>query len=414
MGPTTLFDKSFLQSLSLDESVWFDNFFISNVCPIFFAETLADLSKKMKVDRSPEDEVRIIAAKFPESSGHPNVHHQSACLSELLGSKIPMIGQIQVAGGQFMTTSQGPTVVFQKSDEAKAFSRWSRLEFDELEREYAQQWRTTLPILDGGASAAFLSRIGVDVSSCKTLQYAKKLADDLVAGKLTFSDPFAFVFSFLNLPQEYHNRIITLWQSAGFQNMFDYAPYTAHLLSLWFFFHIALATRLVSTRCSNSTDVAYLFYLPFCRVFVSSDKLHRQVAPLFLRDDQMFVWGLDLKSDLKKLNAHYKNLPRETRERGVICFAPEPPKDGDFLVTSIWDRMCPYWRRPGEKSTSSESREFVDLAEEIRQKTKTSSVPVSEVTSELPNVQTVSVQRRIQRKKGSWFQVPKDLKDSDE
>ena len=24
MGPTTLFDKSFLQSLSVDESVWFD------------------------------------------------------------------------------------------------------------------------------------------------------------------------------------------------------------------------------------------------------------------------------------------------------------------------------------------------------------------------------------------------------
>lgn len=74
MGPTALFDKSFIQGLSLDESVWFDNFFIANVCPIFFAETLADLDKSTE-SRSPEDEVRIIADKFPERSGRPNAHH---------------------------------------------------------------------------------------------------------------------------------------------------------------------------------------------------------------------------------------------------------------------------------------------------------------------------------------------------
>jgi hypothetical protein len=28
MGPITLFDKSFIQSLSLDEAVWFDKFFM--------------------------------------------------------------------------------------------------------------------------------------------------------------------------------------------------------------------------------------------------------------------------------------------------------------------------------------------------------------------------------------------------
>jgi hypothetical protein len=46
MGPITLFDKSFIQSLSLDEAVWFDKFFMPVVCPIFFVETLADLGKE--------------------------------------------------------------------------------------------------------------------------------------------------------------------------------------------------------------------------------------------------------------------------------------------------------------------------------------------------------------------------------
>jgi hypothetical protein len=35
MGPIALFDKSFLQAISLDESVWFDHFFLAVVCPLF-------------------------------------------------------------------------------------------------------------------------------------------------------------------------------------------------------------------------------------------------------------------------------------------------------------------------------------------------------------------------------------------
>jgi len=33
MGPITLFDKSFLQFLSVDESVFFDRFFFPVICP---------------------------------------------------------------------------------------------------------------------------------------------------------------------------------------------------------------------------------------------------------------------------------------------------------------------------------------------------------------------------------------------
>jgi hypothetical protein len=43
---TTLFDKSFLQSLSVDDSVWFDQHFMPVVCPVFYVETLADLAKQ--------------------------------------------------------------------------------------------------------------------------------------------------------------------------------------------------------------------------------------------------------------------------------------------------------------------------------------------------------------------------------
>jgi hypothetical protein len=80
------------------------------------------------------------------------------------------------------------------------------------------------------------------------------------------------------------------------------------------FFQIALGADLIGTaRVSNRTDIGYLFYTPFCHVFVSSDNLHRRCAPHFLRPDQSFAWGLDLKADLNRLMNYYASRPEEEK-----------------------------------------------------------------------------------------------------
>src|SRR5580692_10986483 len=99
MGPTILFDKSFLQSLSVDESVFFDNFFIPAICPLFYVETLADLEKAVRQGRTPEDEVGIIATKVPEMSSRPLAHHRRLALGNLVGQSVPMDGRIITPGG---------------------------------------------------------------------------------------------------------------------------------------------------------------------------------------------------------------------------------------------------------------------------------------------------------------------------
>lgn len=68
MGPTLIFDKSALQGLSVDESMWLENFFITNITPLFFVETLADLEKEVRAGRTPEDIVGNIALKTPDMS----------------------------------------------------------------------------------------------------------------------------------------------------------------------------------------------------------------------------------------------------------------------------------------------------------------------------------------------------------
>jgi hypothetical protein len=129
VGPITLFDKSFLQSLSLDESVWFDHFFLTNVAPIFYVETLADLNKSAGKGRSPEQEVRIIAEKFPDMHGMPCSHHTDLCISDLLGNPVPMTGQIPMSGGRLVKHGGKPGAVFQESQESQAFSRWQKMSF---------------------------------------------------------------------------------------------------------------------------------------------------------------------------------------------------------------------------------------------------------------------------------------------
>lgn len=108
MGPIALFDKSFLQSLSLDESVFFDRFFLAVICPMFYVETLADLEKQVRHGRTPEQEVGIIANKVPEMSGTPCAYHIDAAIGTLFGHDLPMDGRIPRAGGRAVKVEAGP------------------------------------------------------------------------------------------------------------------------------------------------------------------------------------------------------------------------------------------------------------------------------------------------------------------
>src|SRR5437588_11119588 len=100
MGPIALFDKSFIQSLSLDEAVFFDHFFLPVICPVFYVETLADLEKVVRQGRTPEQEVGVIADKVPEMSGGPCAFHADLAAANLFGQSVAIDGRIPTAGRQ--------------------------------------------------------------------------------------------------------------------------------------------------------------------------------------------------------------------------------------------------------------------------------------------------------------------------
>jgi hypothetical protein len=412
MGPIALFDKSFLQSLSLDESVWFDQFYIPNISPLFYVETLADLDKEMSRGRTAEQVVGNIAEKSPQLSGAPNVHHSELLLANLLGQPVPMTNRPIVAGGRSVESGGRKGVNIDISPEAKAFNRWQDGEYQQIERDFAKVWRTNIKSMSFEGSANYAQKLGIDISLCKNIQDAFASASQIVTNSGKPYDLIAFIVQTLGIPREYHHEFVKRYQVSGFPPLIHYAPYAAHVIKVEVFFHICVTRGFISAaRPSNKIDIAYLHYLPFCNVFVSGDKLHRSTANLFLGKRQRFVWGPDLKEDLNKLNDYYLKLPQETKDRGVISFASKPPTEEKFLTAELWDMLGTSWRTESENIAPVSEEANEKLLRHIKAFTDAPTLPADQMPGPTEELDSLSIQRSIRRKRGSWYQVPKDLKD---
>jgi len=416
MGPIALFDKSFLQSLTVDESVWFDHFFYANVCPLFYVETLADLTKgTTSSGRTAEDTVRIIADKTPVLGGAPCVHHRELCISNLMGRPVPMSGQIPRAGGRPVQSPDGKRgLIFDESPEARAFTRWQHQDFQEVERRYARGWRDMLTNLDLPATAERMRALGINSKECRTVEQAHAIATQLVHGRTQPFEQMALLFSFLYIPPDLQRRILQRWAIDQNRPLGEYAPYAAHVLVVEIFFQIALAANLVSdARASNRVDISYLCYLPFCMVFISSDKLHRKCSSPFLRQNQDFVWGPDLKAEFERQNAEFSKLPKEVLETGLMKFARGPIGQENNLLQALWDRHTPGWRKREEKSIPLTPELEKMLVEKLKAFAKTPTVMEPELEDEA-DLDQMSIQRLVPKRKGNWWLLPKDLKVDDD
>lgn len=160
MGPILILDKSALQSLSLDESVWLDAFFATNITPLLYVETLADLTKTDKKGRSGEQIVSEIAYKTPVDSSFPNILHRTLVGQDLLGNKVEMTNRPIVTGGQPKKDPEGKIGFhFDEFPEQAAFSRWFDGKFTDIERYAAQEWRAALNSLDPTTTIGWVKNI---------------------------------------------------------------------------------------------------------------------------------------------------------------------------------------------------------------------------------------------------------------
>ncbi len=409
VGPILLFDKSTLQSLSVDEAVWLDTFYLPNITPLFFVETLADLEKEVDRGRTPEQVVGELAEKTP-TGGRPNVYHINLCLGELLGHPVEMRRFPVIGGGKRVVSGERRGFVFEQPPEFVALQRWEQGKFLEVERDFARGWRHALSDLDLDGlyrkGKVIIDRLGRP----RDLAEAKSMAVALT-GKLGSRD-ISNALQALQVGERAHREIVERWRAQGEAPIATLAPYTAHVLTVDAFFCIALGADLISReRPSNKIDIAYLYYLPFCMAFASSDKLHAKTARLFIKENQVFIWGPELKADLAKLDAHYSALPEEVKERGIMSFAYYPPLEGDFLISRLWDKMMrPQWRQNAAQQRepiSEESRKrlmnvFRQIADAPRAEGREAQFSVKEADA-------IMLKRKVPIRKGKWRLLPPEV-----
>jgi hypothetical protein len=407
-GPILLFDKSALQSLTVDESVWLDTFYFPCITPLFFIETLADLEKEVQKGRTPEEVVGNLAEKTPLGGGI-NVHHHTVSVNELLGQRFDLRHVPVISGGNPVTTRDGRRgVVFDLPPEAAALKRWKERDFLQVERQFAKSWRDAL----SGIDLDSLFRQGRDI--IKRLGRPK----DLLAAMATAADILRrpgcrYVADSLQAlkPGDVGRAVLERWKDHGSPPIKVFAPYTAHLLLVDLFFCIGLGADLIGReRPTNKIDIAYLYYLPFCMAFTSRDKLHERTAPLFLDNNQVFIRGDDLKADLAKLDAHYSQLSDDEKLRGVMSFAHYPPVNGDFLVSKLWDTlMRPEWRewasRPPEPKSKENEAKIVAEISEIADAPRASIEP----SGSLEEADAMLVHRSVPLYRGKWRMVPPEV-----
>jgi len=338
---TLLIDKSALQALSPREAKWLFHHFSLNFPPVFFAEVLADLTKRRPTTGSPEGDVIALAKKIVTYSVHPNEAAMNLLRAELIGARIPLTGQIADQQGQVVDMPDGSKGLFIDSTPTQELlERWAKGDFETSEKDFATIWR------DG------LSQIKLE-ELFRTVKIARRahiksaadvaaLVDQVLKGR--DYETIKRALEIVEAPPRQVAAVIGAWRSAGKPSINQFIPYTFFTLRIELYFLIGLAHQVISTRDTNRIDIEYLKYLPFTEVFCSSDKLHIESAPHFLMEHNQFVAGADLKIAMREIADYWDGIPEATRELGTATYADVPPPELDNVVTRVYDFYMAGWR----------------------------------------------------------------------
>lgn len=413
MGPVLIFDKSFLESLSESESVWLDHFFLCNITPLFYVETLADLEKtdkKGRIPRSSHEIVKEIANKSPVVGGGSSMHHHRMVVGELLGHAVDVTHRrIHTSGGKYVKYADGSIGIdFKQFPEEAALHRWKRGQFEEIERDLAKNWRNALSDSTFQELIEMIkSRIPQD-TQIKNLLDLKTFADNYVKSK--FKQFIYLALDVLQVPEKIRREIIKRWQDNGWQAFEEFSPYAAHVMKVDLFFYLGLDKGLIGKEraSSNKVDISYLYYLPFCHVFVSNDRLHKRIAPLFIESDQTFIPGEELKKDFRKINDFYLKLPQEDKDLGIFGFAQHPPTEIDTLVGKLHDKNLIPWRKRAKKTKKGLPYQDPKFFERLKANKENPPIQIPP-TVHSDQVDSMTITRHTPVRRGGWNIVSKEL-----
>lgn len=357
MGPIVILDKSAFQSLSLREHLELDEHFMENLTPILCLEILADLRKEVPGSKSSEQKVAELADKFGGSGPVTNVDYQTLCRESLLGNHFELDGHIVPESARLFPEHNGRHgLIVDLSPFNRSILRWADGEFEEFEREFAGYWRQVTQNLELESLQEQLNAHYVILPKVSDFKELHDTVDRLLATVAHQDIWFLWLLQQLSFPPPLERHIRLSWKTRRSVLLKNHSPYSCHCLRVLLMLLAGTKHRLLDWKPTNLLDVQYLYYLPFCMVFISNDRLHRGLAPLLLRDDQNFVVGSELKEDLQRLISFRDSLSDTDLKKLRYALGSYPAPAKSSVIWHLWKKYCRPWR-PGRGSLITELSE---------------------------------------------------------
>jgi hypothetical protein len=302
--PTLILDKSAFQGLSRDEHAERLFRYQENITPVLLREILADLAKS-DATKSPERAVQILASKFLGSGGVVNADHSKLCAACLSGT-----GRFEVDGrpvlddySTFQESDGSLSILVDMTPANQAILRWAQAEYREAEQRAAVGLREVAGSFNVDALYGRLRTHQVIIPRPKTIPEIATIADDLLAQRLLQAPLMDWLMEQLQFPALLKHAIWRRWNADGRPPLAKFVPYAHHCARVLLLLLIGMRHQVLTSQVTNRIDAEYLFYLPFCDVFVSGDRLHEQLAPMVVAAKQTFIPMEKFKTEMAKLAA---------------------------------------------------------------------------------------------------------------
>lgn len=350
MGPSLILDKSAVQSMNDAASYEQYRYFWTNVTPLITLEILGDLKKYKDDQPRAIGAVRALATRVHGLDTHVNMDAKEACINSLLGGVVEMKRVTLIKGAYSVRTKSGKLGAYVPHDPVSAaLLRWECGAFSEGEALLSEEWRRVNRGID---LEGLKNRLGFPRVPIPTLQGLRDTVDRALCDPNLQVALLDWFLEQIAPPPPIPEWVLHRWRTGGFQFIRQFAPYAHHCLRIELFFSIGLQHGLIGTRATNRLDMEYYWYAPFAQVFSSRDRLHKQLSPFLLEEDQSFADGDQLVAELRGLadrreDARTKHPDDPDGERPLV--EPEPGS----LIHSLWEKHVPGGFRPQSRRGGS-------------------------------------------------------------
>jgi hypothetical protein len=358
VGPRVIFDKSFIQSLSgalIDELTLY---FTPTCVPTLISEIIADLKKPPGTDgRIGEDLVRQLARKMTGAHGAEPPPLRSLVIGGLHGRTPPMDGlRFPVMAGTrgVYSNEGGSQLIVSQIPQQEMWNRLAAGNFCTDDEVAAKAWRAAIDATNLEVARKewepFANRLGSPTTLRGVVEGVDHFMKDRDAAVQLKLVQLALQIVRAT-PREQMSAIAWFSRQGPGARLPEYAPFAAHVVRLYLSFVVGMACGLVGTRRTNTIDLQYLFYAPFCRVFISNDNLHRDLWNAgAVTSEASFVWGEDFRVDLRRRNEKRAAMTFEEWSEHRRVHGDWPEEIEGSIISALWQRHCPAWPRGGQVS----------------------------------------------------------------